>query len=53
MKLLNELQDLLAESLKNDVTHDDNDVMAEATLQVNSPYECVLTLHIQYVYMYM
>ena len=38
MKLLNELQDLLADSLKNDATHDDNDVMAELTLKVSPLY---------------
>ena len=49
MKLLNELQDLLADSLKKDVTHDDSDVMAELTLQVSSLYNYMC----MYLYMYM
>ena len=43
MKLLNELQDLLADSLKDDVTYD---VMAESTLQVNSLHTCTCVLRL-------
>ena len=61
MKLLNELQDLLAESLKNVVTHDDeDDIMSELTLQVSSLHmymyiftcTCIYTYMYMYVYMY-